>query len=104
MNTLVLTLKPEDGVLCPKERVIKTECRFKRGQFDSICNKCLIANGISSDKWVNKHGAELRITPCEKDEDGKLIPIRRTEEKIGRNEKCPCGSGKKYKHCCLKGV
>jgi uncharacterized protein YecA (UPF0149 family) len=20
---------------------------------------------------------------------------------IGRNEKCPCGSGKKYKHCCL---
>jgi hypothetical protein len=21
--------------------------------------------------------------------------------KIGRNEKCPCGSGKKYKHCCL---
>lgn len=22
--------------------------------------------------------------------------------KIGRNEKCPCGSGKKYKHCCLK--
>ena len=22
--------------------------------------------------------------------------------KIGRNEPCPCGSGKKYKHCCLK--
>ena len=22
-------------------------------------------------------------------------------EKIGRNEPCPCGSGKKYKHCCL---
>lgn len=21
--------------------------------------------------------------------------------KIGRNEPCPCGSGKKYKHCCL---
>ena len=21
-------------------------------------------------------------------------------KKIGRNEKCPCGSGKKYKHCC----
>lgn len=24
-------------------------------------------------------------------------PVRRT--KIGRNEKCPCGSGKKFKHC-----
>ena len=22
-------------------------------------------------------------------------------KKIGRNDKCPCGSGKKYKHCCL---
>ncbi|MFX1476327.1 MAG: SEC-C metal-binding domain-containing protein, partial [Promethearchaeota archaeon] len=21
---------------------------------------------------------------------------------VGRNEKCPCGSGKKYKHCCLR--
>ncbi len=28
----------------------------------------------------------------------KLIPERR---KIGRNEKCPCGSGKKFKFCCL---
>lgn len=23
-------------------------------------------------------------------------------EKIGRNDPCPCGSGKKYKQCCLK--
>ena len=22
------------------------------------------------------------------------------EKKVGRNDKCPCGSGKKYKHCC----
>jgi hypothetical protein len=27
-------------------------------------------------------------------------PIRRTEPKIGRNEPCPCGSGKKFKKCC----
>ena len=25
----------------------------------------------------------------------------RKENKIGRNEKCHCGSGKKYKKCCL---
>ena len=28
----------------------------------------------------------------------------RGERKIGRNEKCPCGSGKKYKHCCGKAA
>jgi len=27
-------------------------------------------------------------------------PIRRAEPKIGRNDPCPCGSGKKYKRCC----
>jgi len=35
-----------------------------------------------------------------------IMPIRnrytykREEKKIGRNEPCPCGSGKKYKKCC----
>ena len=29
-----------------------------------------------------------------------LAPVRRTTPKIGRNERCPCGSGKKYKKCC----
>ena len=23
-----------------------------------------------------------------------------SSKKVSRNEKCPCGSGKKYKHCC----
>ncbi|HOW59919.1 MAG TPA: SEC-C metal-binding domain-containing protein, partial [Candidatus Omnitrophota bacterium] len=27
-------------------------------------------------------------------------PIRRAAEKVGRNDPCPCGSGKKYKKCC----
>ena len=26
--------------------------------------------------------------------------VRRAAPKIGRNDPCPCGSGKKYKHCC----
>ena len=29
-------------------------------------------------------------------------PLVRVHEKIRRNELCPCGSGKKYKNCCLK--
>jgi uncharacterized protein len=27
-------------------------------------------------------------------------PVRRGGPKVGRNDPCPCGSGKKYKHCC----
>lgn len=29
-------------------------------------------------------------------------PIRKDGSDIGRNDPCPCGSGKKYKQCCLK--
>jgi preprotein translocase subunit SecA len=31
----------------------------------------------------------------------KPEPYRRPEPKTGRNDPCPCASGKKYKHCCL---
>ncbi|MEW6326209.1 MAG: preprotein translocase subunit SecA [Thermodesulfobacteriota bacterium] len=32
--------------------------------------------------------------------EGEKEPVRRQTEKIGRNQPCPCGSGKKYKKCC----
>ena len=32
----------------------------------------------------------------------KIEPIRNRQEKVGRNQPCPCGSGKKYKNCCMK--
>ncbi len=32
-------------------------------------------------------------------EDGETT-VKRTSKKIGRNDPCPCGSGKKYKNCC----
>lgn len=31
-------------------------------------------------------------------------PIRRSENKAGRNEPCPCGSGKKFKKCCISCI
>jgi preprotein translocase subunit SecA len=34
--------------------------------------------------------------------DKKQEPLKRTDAKIGRNDPCPCGSGKKYKNCCGK--
>ena len=34
-------------------------------------------------------------------QDERPQPYRRPTPKIGRNEPCPCHSGKKFKHCCL---
>jgi uncharacterized protein len=30
--------------------------------------------------------------------------FRRDAPKVGRNELCPCGSGKKFKHCCARAT
>ena len=35
----------------------------------------------------------------EKKDKKETILEKKTEKKVGRNEKCPCGSGKKFKHC-----
>ncbi|MCI7656446.1 MAG: preprotein translocase subunit SecA [Clostridia bacterium] len=35
-----------------------------------------------------------------KDDSAVKQPKKRAEEKVGRNDPCPCGSGKKYKQCC----
>jgi SEC-C motif-containing protein len=39
-------------------------------------------------------------------EEGEIVPttVVREGPKVGRNDPCPCGSGKKYKKCCGKGV
>ena len=34
--------------------------------------------------------------------DHKPQPIRNRQQRVGRNDPCPCGSGKKFKQCCMK--
>lgn len=41
-----------------------------------------------------------KVTGTNKDSSISKRPVIRMSEKIGRNDPCPCGSGKKYKHCC----
>ena len=40
--------------------------------------------------------------PIEPKTDGASATFSRGEKKVGRNDPCPCGSGKKYKNCCGK--
>jgi SEC-C motif domain protein len=57
----------------------------------SICNHREIASFRRTDgRWIF--------------EDGRVIgpdPVRREAPKIGRNDPCPCGSGRKFKKCCV---
>jgi hypothetical protein len=48
----------------------------------------------------NRRAEELALaTAGEVDNDRPMEPYR-APQKVGRNEPCPCGSGKKYKKCC----
>lgn len=44
--------------------------------------------------------AKVTGTNAGADETAKRKPVVNKNKKVGRNDPCPCGSGKKYKYCC----
>jgi preprotein translocase subunit SecA len=50
---------------------------------------------------VKEKARQEKITYSHGEENART-PVRRTKKKVGRNQPCPCGSGKKYKKCCGK--
>ena len=71
--------------------------------------KTLHANTIELYRYLSNWGEPVEkelfspktqdTSPTQKFEPGHA-PVIRSTVKIGRNEPCPCGSGKKYKKCC----
>lgn len=46
--------------------------------------------------FIRRHPERFRpITPTEQQQ-------KRRPPQVGRNDPCPCGSGRKFKHCCLQ--
>ncbi|MCM1321472.1 MAG: preprotein translocase subunit SecA [Bacteroides sp.] len=50
-------------------------------------------SGVSAQKQADS-------SPMSARRQGQSVTVVRTAPKVGRNEPCPCGSGKKYKQCC----
>jgi uncharacterized protein len=46
-------------------------------------------------------GLIAHLYSMRREEPAGFAPFGRPEKKTGRNDPCPCGSGKKYKKCCL---
>ncbi|MFP4586893.1 MAG: preprotein translocase subunit SecA [Desulfohalobiaceae bacterium] len=43
---------------------------------------------------------ELQLSGGQQEESATKQPYKRKDPKVGRNDPCPCGSGRKYKKCC----
>jgi len=71
------------------ERKAKQQMSFSRGAMPDM---------PSSE--ARTAAAQGRMSQQQPDQPPKQQPVRRTTPKVGRNDPCPCGSGKKYKKCC----
>jgi len=82
---------------------IVTNLIFRMEQLD---DSFVRSTWVESEAIHEDHGSELARQQNAIDnagaEDRKIEPIRNRGQKVGRNDPCPCGSGKKYKQCCMK--
>ena len=63
----------------------------------------VITQPVVEDRLENAsmNNPNLDVSPADAENEAKQ-PYVRKEPKVGRNDPCPCGSGKKYKDCCGK--
>jgi hypothetical protein len=66
----------------------------------AILRKCLDCGAA---EYITYRGPEERDAPKELESHVTARPQRATSRRVaGRNDPCPCGSGRKYKRCCLR--
>ena len=75
--------------------------RLKRQVVETLYRIEVRVEGSEVEEKVKKK-RKSRYIEHRGDAESKVETVRRSGRKIGRNEPCPCGSGKKYKHCCGK--
>ena len=73
--------------------------RLKRQVVETLYRIEVRVEGTEVEEKVKKK-KKKRYVEHRGEEASKVETVRRSGRKIGRNEPCPCGSGKKYKHCC----
>jgi len=72
---------------------VQTEQRVKELELVFEENGWKYTIELEPDKPEDITSLEILLNP---------IKTKIAEKKVGRNEPCPCGSGKKYKKCCVK--
>ncbi len=71
-------------------------------KFVMLYNAHLAAGAENRQIDDEENDASVLSLPGDFRSDSQAPVLVRAKQAIGRNESCPCGSGKKYKKCCLK--
>ncbi|HDD53062.1 MAG TPA: preprotein translocase subunit SecA [Thermosulfidibacter takaii] len=83
-----------------KTQVVETLFRLQVREESSTASRPLTRR--ERRRMYKEHRGEMAAAASSGGGSETLQPYKREGRKIGRNEPCPCGSGKKYKHCCGK--
>ena len=57
---------------------------------------------VANHNGINQLNSQRQHAPIMESRQGETVV--RTQTKVGRNDPCPCGSGKKYKNCCGRNL
>ncbi len=72
--------------------------RIKENTFQPLTR--LQLQVVREEEFKHEEQKDLQYAGGEEPGQDKKEPVRRSAPKVGRNDPCPCGSGKKYKQCC----
>ncbi|WP_462323291.1 preprotein translocase subunit SecA [Desulfoplanes sp.] len=72
--------------------------RIKENTFQPLTR--LQLQVVKEEEFKHEEQKDLQYAGGEEPGQEKKEPVRRSAPKVGRNDPCSCGSGKKYKHCC----
>jgi preprotein translocase subunit SecA len=83
-----------------KLEIIKTLTNIQYGEKPpEIDDRAHVENVRAQHAELDEVGTEANGDVAIAEAATKKKPITRATQKVGRNDPCPCGSGKKYKHC-----
>ncbi len=88
------------------ERVVDIVYRIEQVEEDALRSTwhetAAIHADASSAVLPDPDGQMAGLPPDQRGDAGSAEPIRNMGQKVGRNDPCPCGSGRKFKNCCGK--
>ena len=94
----IATLMYHVSIVTPEQQeAMQAEAQKRRAEQEIAKQRSQLSDHLKSAQA--SHGDDVSAAEAK-----KKAPVKADGTKVGRNDPCPCGSGKKYKNCCGKNA
>ena len=92
----IATLMYHVSIVTPEQQeAMQAEAQRRRAEQEIAKQRSQLSDHLKSAQA--SHGDDVSAAEAK-----SKTPVKADGTKVGRNDPCPCGSGKKYKNCCGK--